>query len=79
MPYNKYKDKVKYFIYNIVRASSDNTIDVEDIKTENGQSYLNVVPSGWLDVAEGFKYPAICVYVPNYRSLAQNYLQVRAK
>jgi len=41
--------------------------------------YLNVVPSGWLDVAEGFKYPAICVYVPNYRSLAQNYLQVRAK
>lgn len=63
----------------IVRASSDNTIDVEDIKTENGQSYLNVVPAGWLDVAEGFKYPAICVYVPNYRSLAPNYLQVRAK
>lgn len=63
----------------IVRASSDNTIDVEDIKTENGQAYLNVVPSGWLDVAEGFKYPAICVYVPNYKSLAPNYLQVRAK
>jgi beta-lactamase regulating signal transducer with metallopeptidase domain len=63
----------------IVRANADNTIDVQDIETENGKSYLNVSASGWLDVGEGFKYPAICVYVPNYRSLESSFLDVRVK
>ena len=54
-------------------------IDIKDIESENGKSYLNVSIGGWLDVSEEFKYPAVCVAVPNYRSLESNFLNVRVK
>ena len=53
--------------------------DIKDIESENGKSYLNVSIGGWLDVSEEFKYPAVCVAVPNYRSLESNFLNVRVK
>lgn len=62
----------------IVRKSSDNSISVDDsIKEENGKSYLNIDIGGFLDVVEGFKYPAVCIFVPNYRSLESSFLNVR--
>ena len=63
----------------VVRVNADNTIDIKDIESENGKSYLNVSIGGWLDVSEEFKYPAVCVAVPNYRSLESNFLNVRVK
>ena len=63
----------------IVRTNTDNTILVDGIEEEDGKSYLNVRTGGWLDVTEEFKYPAMCVAVPNYRSLESSFLNVRAK
>ena len=63
----------------IVRTNTDNTILVDGIEEEDGKSYLNVKTGGWLDVTEEFKYPAMCVTVPNYRSLESSFLNVRAK
>lgn len=63
----------------VVRASADNTIDIKDIENEDGKSYLNISIGGWLDVSEEFKYPAVCIAVPNYRSLESNFLNVRIK
>lgn len=63
----------------VVRVNADNTIDIKDIESENGKSYLNVSIGGWLDVSEEFKYPAVCVAVPNYKSLESNFLNVRVK
>lgn len=69
------------YIYTIivVRKSPDNSIEVKNIENENGKNYLNVSTGGWLDVSEEFKYPAICISVPNYRSLENNFLNVREK
>ncbi len=63
----------------IVRTNTDNTILVEGIEEEDGKSYLNVKTGGWLDVTEDFRYPAMCVAVPNYRSLENSFLNVRTK
>lgn len=63
----------------VVRANADNTIDIKDIENEDGKSYLNISIGGWLDVSEEFKYPAVCIVVPNYRSLESNFLNVRVK
>lgn len=63
----------------IVRTNTDNTILVDGIEEEDGKSYLNVKTGGWLDVTEEFKYPAMCVAVPNYRSLENSFLNVRTK
>lgn len=63
----------------IVRTNTDNTILVDGIEEEDGKSYLNVRTGGWLDVTEEFKYPAMCVAVPNYRSLENSFLNVRVK
>ena len=63
----------------VVRENADNTIDMKDIENEDGKSYLNISIGGWLDVSEEFKYPAVCVAVPNYRSLESNFLNVRVK
>ena len=63
----------------VVRASADNTIDIKDIENEDGKSYLNISIGGWLDVSEEFKYPAVCIAVPNYRNLESNFLNVRIK
>ena len=63
----------------VVRANADNTIAINDIENENGKSYLNISPGGWLDVTEEFKYPAVCIAVPNYRSLESNFLNIRVK
>lgn len=63
----------------VVRANTDNTIDIKDIENENGKAYLNISIGGWLDVSEEFKYPAVCIAVPNYRSLESNFLNVRIK
>lgn len=65
------------YVILIVRANPDNTISVSSIETENGNSYLNVSTGAWLDVSESFQYPGIWVAVPNYRSLENNFLQVR--
>ena len=69
------------YIYTIiiVRKNSDNTIVVGNIENENEKNYLNVSTGGWIDVSEEFKYPAVCVSVPNYRSLEKNFLNVRTK
>ncbi len=69
------------YIYTIivVRKRPDNSIEVKNIENENGKNYLNVSTGGWLDVSEEFKYPAICISVPNYRSLENNFLNVREK
>ena len=61
----------------IVRKSADNSIEVKNIENENGKSYLSVSIGGWFDVTDEFKYPAICTFVPNYRSLGSNFLSVR--
>lgn len=63
----------------IVRANSDNDITIDDtIKTDDdGNSYFSVGLGGMLDVSEEFKYPAICAVVPNYRSLSDNFLNVK--
>ena len=63
----------------IVRTNTDNTILVEGIEEEDGKSYLNVKTGGWLDVTEDFRYPAMYVAVPNYRSLENSFLNVRTK
>lgn len=64
----------------IVRNNSDNSIGIDEIKTDNnGKSYLEVYKNGMLDVDENFKYPAAVVFVPNYRSLGTNYLEIRTK
>lgn len=63
----------------IVRTNTDNTILVDGIEEEDGKSYLNVKTGGWLDVTEDFRYPAMCVAVPNYRSLESSFLNVRTK
>lgn len=63
----------------IVRTNTDNTILVDGIEEEDGKSYLNVKTGGWLDVTEDFRYPAMCVAVPNYRSLENSFLNVRTK
>ena len=63
----------------VVRANTDNTIDIKDIENKNGKSYLNISIGGWLDVSEKFKYPAVFIAVPNYRSLESNFLNVRVK
>lgn len=63
----------------VVRMNSDNSIKVKNIENENGKNYLNVSIGGWFDVTEKFKYPALCVSVPNYRSLENNFLNVREK
>ncbi len=64
----------------IVRDNSDNSIGIDEIKTDNnGKSYLEVYKNGILDVDENFKYPATVVFVPNYRSLEANYLEIRTK
>ena len=63
----------------IVRTNTDNTILVDGIEEEDGKSYLNVKTGGWLDVTEDFRYPAMYVAVPNYRSLENSFLNVRTK
>ena len=69
------------YIYTIivVRKRPDNSIEVKNIENENGKNYLNVSTGGWLDVSEEFKYPAICISVPNYRSLENNFLNVYSR
>lgn len=63
----------------IVRTNTDNTILVDGIEEEDGKSYLNVKTGGWLDVTEDFRYPAMYVAIPNYRSLENSFLNVRTK
>ncbi len=63
----------------IVRDNSDNTIEVELQEREDGKATLNVGKGGFLDVTEEFKYPGKVVIVPNYRSLEENYLEIKLK
>lgn len=67
------------YVIMIVRDNKENTILANEIEEENGKSYLNVSTGGLLDVLKDFKYPAISVAVPNYRSLENNFLNVRIK
>ena len=60
----------------IVRRNAENSIHVGDITNEKGQDYLHIYKGGYLDVTENFKYPAICILVPNYRSLESSYLNI---
>ncbi len=60
----------------IVRRNAENSIHVGEITNEKGQDYLHIYKGGYLDVTENFKYPAICVLVPNYRSLESSYLNI---
>lgn len=63
----------------IIRTNTDNTILIDGIEEEDGKSYLNVKNGGWLDITEDFRYPAMFVAVPNYRSLENSFLNVRTK
>lgn len=60
----------------IVRRNAENSIHVGEITNEKGQDYLHIYKGGYLDVTENFKYPAICVLVPNYRSLENSKLNI---
>ncbi len=60
----------------IVRKNVENSIQVGDISNERDHDYLPVHKGGYLDVTENFKYPAICVLVPNYRNLENSRLNL---
>lgn len=62
----------------IIRTNSDYTIDVGNIqKDETGKEYIPVSIGGILDVSENFKYPGIITILPNYRSLEENYIDIK--
>ncbi len=60
----------------IVRRNAENSIHVGEITNEKGQDYLHIFKGGYLDVTENFKYPAICLLVPNFRSLENSKLNI---
>ena len=64
----------------IVRNNSDNTIDIGNIEeSENGKAILEIGPGGYLDVSENLKYVGTAIFLPNYRSLEENYLEIKLK
>lgn len=64
----------------IVRNNSDNTIDIGNIEeSENGKAILEIGPGGYLDVSENLKYVGTAIFLPNYRSLEENYLEIELK
>lgn len=64
----------------IVRNNPNNTIDVGNIEeTEDGKSILKIGPGGYLGVSENLKYMGKAIFLPNYRSLEENYLKIMLK
>lgn len=64
----------------IVRDNSNNRIHIDNIeKAEKGKSELTIEPGAMLDVTQNFRYPGMVIFVPNYRNLEENYLEVRLK